>query len=137
MIVTLGNCYDSRQLPGYLARIDGRDAGAVLYRIEGDECEIAILYALLENRGVGTALLDRVGAAARERGCRRLWLVTTNDNTHAIRYYQRYGFSLKAVHIGALAETRRLKPGLPERGIDDIPLEHEFEFELRLPDGGK
>lgn len=51
-------------------------------------------------------------------------------NTHAIRYYQKYGFSLKEVHIGALEVTRKLKKGLPERG--DMPIEHEFEFEMFL-----
>ena len=35
-------------------------------------------------------------------GCNRMWLVTTNDNTPAIRFYQRYGFTLKAVHINAV-----------------------------------
>lgn len=32
-------------------------------------------------------------------------------NTHAIRYYQKYGFSLKAVHIGALEVYQKTKKG--------------------------
>lgn len=131
-IVSLGNLYDSSKLPGFAA-IRGREAvGAVLYRLSGDECEIAVIYSLLEGQGVATALMNRAVETARDLGCRRVWLVTTNDNTHAIRFYQMYGFSLKTVHIGALDVTRSLKPGLPERGIDDIPIAHEFEFELLI-----
>ena len=60
-------------------------------------------------------------------------LITTNDNTSALRFYQKYGFSLKAVHIGAADEARRLlKPALPRTGEDRIPIHHEFEFEILL-----
>jgi hypothetical protein len=56
-----------------------------------------------------------------------------NDNTHAIRFYQRRGFELKAVHINAFDITRKLKK-MPLHGdilgIDDIPIKHEFEFEI-------
>ena len=132
MIVTLGKPYDAGLLPGYAAVEGGQLVGAVLYRICGGECEITVLYALVENHGVGSALLRQVLKCAVERGCRRVWLVTTNDNTHAIRFYQRFGFALKAVHIDSMKITRTLKPGLPERGIDGIPLAHEFEFEILL-----
>ena len=132
MIVTHGNLYDSSVLPGYAALENEKVMGAALYRIIGDECEIAALYSLAQNRGVGTALINKVIEAARKQGCRRLWLVTTNDNTHAIRFYQRFGFHLKVVHIGSLEVTRQLKEGVPAKGIDGIPLEHEFEFELIL-----
>ena len=137
MIVTLGNLYDSSLLPGFVARDGGKIVGAVLYRLDGDECEIAAIYSLLQNRGIGAALANKVLDAAKERGCRRIWLVTTNDNTRAIRFFQKFGFKLKAVHIGSFEVVRRLKGGLPARGIDSIPIEHEFEFEIILnPDGG-
>lgn len=132
MIVTLGNLYDSSVLPGYAALENEKIIGAVLYRIVGDECEIAALYSLSQNRGVGTALINKVIEVVRKHGCRRIWLVTTNDNTHAIRFYQKFGFNLKAVYIGSFEVIRRLKKGLPTKGIDGIPLEHEFEFEIML-----
>jgi uncharacterized protein len=131
-IVTLGHLYDSSKLPGFFAVRDSKVLGAVLYRLCGDECEVAVLYSLHEGQGIGTALMNRAVKEAKERGCRRVWLVTTNDNTRAIRFYQKYGFAIKAVHIGAFDITRTLKTGLPERGIDGIPIKHEFEFELLL-----
>ena len=132
MIATLGNLYDSSILPGYAALEEGRTIGAILYRISDGECEIAALYSLLQNRGVGTALIRRVTETAREHRCRRIWLITTNDNTHAIRFYQKFGFALRAVHIGSFEVTRRLKGELPATGNDSIPIEHEFEFEILL-----
>lgn len=132
MMVTLGNLYDTSALPGFVAVEDDVLMGAILYRIDGKACEVAALYSLSENRGIGTSLLNKVVEAAREMRCHRVWLVTTNDNTHAIRFYQRFGFTLKAVHIGGIEAVRRLKHELPEKGIDGIPIEHEFEFELLL-----
>ena len=52
-------------------------------------------------------------AVAKENGCKRLWLITTNDNMEALTFYQKRGFSLVAVHVGSLAESRKLKPQIP------------------------
>lgn len=129
-IVTRGNLYDTSALPGFVAEGDGALLGAVLYRMEDGECEVSALFSLVQGIGAGTRLLDAVVEAAKAQHARRLWLVTTNDDTQAIRFYQKYGFSLKAVHIGALEVTRRLKKELPAHGNDGIPIQHEFEFEL-------
>lgn len=107
-------------------------AGYALYRIAGAQCELLVLQSIIEHRGVGTALVNAVIDAARAAGCTRVWLITTNDNLHAIRFYQRFGFELEAVHIGAIAQSRRLKPALPLTGCDGIPIKHEFEFSYAL-----
>lgn len=136
MIVTLGNAYSLDGLPGFACQEDGRLLGAVLLRMEGDACEVALLFALVQGKGIGPALLDRAREAAQAAGCRRMWLVTTNDNTAAIRFYQRYGFALRAVHINSMDAVRAVKPWIPQAGIDGIPLAHEFEFEWMLPPEG-
>jgi hypothetical protein len=78
---------------------------------------------------------------AAERGCRRLWLVTTNDNLHALGFYQRRGLRLCALHAGSLDRDRALKPELPEVNPDNrIPMRDLLELELDLSgptrDGG-
>lgn len=128
MIVALDELYDSSELPGFVAVDGGALLGMALYRISEQGCEVSALLTLVQGMGVGAALLDAVKRAA--SGKQRLWLVTTNDNTHAIRFYQKYGFSLKAVHIGGFETVRRLKGELPARGNDGIPIEHIFEFEM-------
>jgi ribosomal protein S18 acetylase RimI-like enzyme len=59
------------------------------------------LDALIQGRGIGRALM----CAVRERYS-KLWLVTTNDNLHAQRFYSRLGLRLVAVHAGAIAKRQ-------------------------------
>ena len=132
MVVTLGKLYDTSNLSGFVADGDGALLGAILYRIDKDECEISVLFSLVQNIGAGTKLLDAVIDTAKQSGVQRIWLITTNDDTQAIRFYQKYGFKLKTVHIGAIEVTRKLKNELPSLGNDNIPIEHEFEFEIFL-----
>jgi len=132
MCVTMGTLYDTSDLPGFQAVEEGALLGALLYREAGGEMEVSQLFSLVEGQGVGRKLLDAAAQEARRRNLRRLWLVTSNDNTRAIRFYQRYGFRLKAVHIGAITQARKLKPSIPLTGDDGIPIEHEFEFEILL-----
>jgi ribosomal protein S18 acetylase RimI-like enzyme len=82
--------------------------------------------------GIGTALLEAVKGAARAAGCARLILTTTNDNLHALRFYQRRGFVLAGVRLNAIAESRRLKPEIPLTGYDDIPIRDEIELAIGL-----
>ena len=128
-----GELLDLTALPGLVALLDGERAGLATYAVRSDECELVTITSLVEGRGVARALLDGVRAVSREAGCRRLWLVTTNDNTRALKVFQRWGFRLAALRRDAVAESRRtLKPSIPERGNDDIPLADELELEVFL-----
>ena len=128
-LVSRGRVHQGDRLPAFVAEIDAERVGLVTYRIEGDECEVVSLDSLREGIGVGTALLAAVRSVAREAGCRRVWLITTNDNTAAIRFYQKQGWRLAALHRDALDESRRLKPEIPLVGIDGIPLRDEIELD--------
>ena len=132
-IVSKGKIHDTRTHKGYVAVHDNEVVGYILYHIADNECEITVLESLIERQGIGSALTNTAISVAKDAACRRVWLITTNDNTNAIRYYQRFGFALKAVHINAMDEARRLKPQIPLTGNDDLPIAHEFEFEIVLP----
>ncbi|SPL97519.1 acetyltransferase, GNAT family [[Actinomadura] parvosata subsp. kistnae] len=131
MVLGSGRQVDAAKLPGFVAEVEGELAGLVTYLEDGGAVEIASLDAVLPGKGVGRALLDAVRAVAAERGARRLWLITTNDNTHALRFYQRYGFDLVALHRNAMDRVRAIKPGIPAES-DGIPIRHELELELLL-----
>ena len=62
--------------------------------------------------------------------CRRIMVITTNDNLRALRFYQKRRFDIVALHRNALDLARKLKPEIPKKGIDGIPLRHEFELEF-------
>lgn len=138
-IVSRGQSYYGHLLPGFAAFADEPEngktppvIGMALYRVEGTQCEVMTLDSLIQNIGIGSALLQAVKEAATELGCKRLWLITTNDNVRALRFYQKRGFHIAAVHVNALNESRRLKPQIPIIGIDGIPLRDEIELELAL-----
>jgi ribosomal protein S18 acetylase RimI-like enzyme len=113
------------------AYADEEIVGVATYAIRDDECEVVAIEAYQERRGIATVLMDAIRTRAQAAGCRRLWLVTTNDNVPAIAFYQRWGMDLCALRRNAITEARAaLKPGIPELGYDDIPMRHELEFEI-------
>jgi ribosomal protein S18 acetylase RimI-like enzyme len=131
-VVTRGRIHYTDELPGFVAVQEDEPVGLVAYRIEGDECEIVTMNSMVQGVGIGSALLGAVKDIAATAKCKRLWLITTNDNVAALRFYQKRGFSLVAVHRNALEQSRRLKPEIPLVGINGIPLRDEIELELVL-----
>ena len=131
-VVSRGRRHHADKLPGFIAEQDNRPAGLVTYNIDGKNCEIVTMNSLVENIGIGSALVDSVRRAARRVECARLWLITTNDNTAAMRFYQKRGFILAAIYRNSVEQLRRLKPGIPNTGNDGIPIRDEIEFEFSL-----
>jgi ribosomal protein S18 acetylase RimI-like enzyme len=129
-VVSRGRQHDASRLPAFLALWEGAPAGAATYRVAEGECEIITLNSLRERCGVGTALVEAVIQAAQKADCRRVWLVTTNDNMEALRFYQKRGFRMAAVYVNAIEGARRLKPEIPLLGREGIPIRDELEFEL-------
>lgn len=132
IMVTRGVIHDVASLPAFVAATVEEPVGLVTYRIYGDQCEMTSLDSLKKGIGVGTALIEAVKVEARKAGCKRLWLITTNDNLHAIEFYRKRGFSLIAVHSNAIEISRKLKPSIPLLGLDDIPIRDEVEFAIEL-----
>ena len=126
---------DPQDHPVLLAEDDqnGQLLGVLTYVVDRDQCEVLTLHAGQQWRGVGSALLQLVDQVATEQGCRRLWLITTNDNVDALRFYQRRGFRLAALHRGAVDDCRaQLKPEIPTVGDYGIPLRDELELDKQL-----
>lgn len=131
-IVSRGEVHDASRSAALICATDDRIVGLATYQITDDECELLTLDAFDRRRGIGSRLLEAVIELARAQGCRRLWLVTSNDNLDAVRFYQRRGLRLAAVHPGAIDEARKIKPTIPLVGNYGIPIRDELEFELRL-----
>ncbi|MFL5758235.1 MAG: GNAT family N-acetyltransferase [Thermomicrobiales bacterium] len=106
--------------------------GAATFFASGRGWELTSINALEPGLGIGSALLRAVEDAARSAGAPRLWMITTNDNLDALRFYQRRGYRLVAVHAGAVDDARELKPSIPEIGNHGIPIHDEIELEKRF-----
>lgn len=131
-VVSRGRLHQPDLLPGFIAWQGENRIGLVTYEIVGDECEIVTLDSIVEGVGIGTELLKSVLQVAVQEKCKRAWLVTTNDNINALRFYQTRGFIMAALHRNAIEESRKLKPEIPERGFDNIAIRDEIEFEMML-----
>ena len=132
-IVTRGRKVYPTEIDAYYVEDSKGDRiGLITYEIIGDQCEVVTLDAFSKFSGVGTALLNKVKDEVTKLGCKRLWLVTLNDNLDAIRFYQKRGMTISAIHLNALEESRRIKPAIAKIGQYGIPLRDEIEFEMML-----
>ncbi|MFJ1538550.1 GNAT family N-acetyltransferase [Micromonospora chalcea] len=133
IVVVHDTRYDLRDLPALVAVDEtGAFAGALAYRVDADGLEVVSLAASVSGNGAGTALLAAAEEAARAAGADRIWLVTTNDNLGALRFYQRRGLRIVAVDAGAVDRARAVKPTIPLVGADGIPLHDELRLARRL-----
>ncbi|TCM51803.1 ribosomal protein S18 acetylase RimI-like enzyme [Kribbella sp. VKM Ac-2568] len=130
--VAHGIAYDAATLPALVAEQDGRIVGLLTYTIVDDELEVVTIDAPVRHLGVGGALIGAAADVARQAGAQRLWLITTNDNLDALRFYQRRGLRIVGVSPGAVDASRVVKPSIPLTGAYDIPLHDELTLELRL-----
>ncbi len=130
--VAHGEVFFPASLPGFLVEQQDRVLGLLTYATSGPVMEIVTIDALRRGRGVGSSLVDAAVVRARELGCTRIRLTTTNDNLDAMRFYQRRGFKLAALRPDAVRESRRLKPEIPVVGDYGIPITDELDLERRV-----
>ena len=131
-VVSRGTLHQVPQLPGLIATYNDIPSALLTYHLAHQEFEVVTLHAAVQRHGLGARLLAAARARARALDCSRLWLITTNDNEPAIRFYERQGLTLVAIHHNALQESRKLKPEIPHVGLGGKPLRDEIEFEFRL-----
>lgn len=130
--VSRGKIYYPHNLPGFIAFKNKKYLGLITYNIKKDSCEIITLNTIVKKKGIGSALVEKVKKVAKKSGCKRLWLITTNDNTDALRFWQKIGFFIKATYPNAMSFSRKLKPEIPEIGNYGIPIRDEIELELKI-----
>jgi GNAT superfamily N-acetyltransferase len=131
-VVAHGEVYRPEDVEGLVALDEGQWVGLVTYAMREAGCEIVTIDSLHSGQGIGSHLIEEVAAQARRAGCQRIFLTTTNDNLHALGFYQKRGFVLSALRAGALAQSRKLKPSIPLLGMNGIPLRDEIELEMML-----
>ncbi len=130
IMIARGKIYRPEQLEGFVIEDDEEWIGLLTYVIADNEFEVTSLDSLREGQGIGTLLLKEAVEQARSDDCRRIFLITTNDNLRALGFYQKRGFKLAALYPGAINESRKIKPGISLIGLNDIPLRDEIELEM-------
>jgi uncharacterized protein YhfF len=104
VMVSRGVAHDVAALPGLVCERDGERLGVLTFRPRpGGETECVSVDAFSRGSGVVASLTAGVVELGRRERWHRLWLVTTNDDTPALRAYQRSGWELVALHHGVVA----------------------------------
>ena len=112
-IIIRGKVIDGTKLDGFVALKDNKIIGLLTYMIENSECEICSLNSFIENKGIATALINKVKEIAKQKNCTRLKVVTLNYNIRAIEFYQRKGFVFSNIYINSIENSRKIKPQIP------------------------
>ena len=115
-----GEIIDGTKLDGFLLQEENTIIGLVTYTFFGDICEIVSLDSKRENIGIGSALLKEIEKIAIDNNCKKMRLITTNDNMRALQFYQKRGYCLTKLYPNAMEEVRKVKPNIPELGDNDI-----------------
>lgn len=131
-VVARGVLHDTTSLPGLVAEDEATPIGLLQYHIENNQCEVVILISERKREGVGTALLQTLRPIAEAEQCRRIWLITTNNNRAAQAFYRAVGLQPCAVYPDAVAKSRKLKPEIPEYDAEGIAIRDEIEYEWLL-----
>lgn len=128
MVISSG-IFRCDELDGYAVVNESDEIiGCITYLIDGKDCEIISLDSMIENKGIGTALLQQVEETAKHAHCQRIKLITTNDNVHAMAFYQKRGYQFAEVFPNAVEKARRLKPEIPEVAENGILIRDEILF---------
>jgi ribosomal protein S18 acetylase RimI-like enzyme len=131
-MVVRGEILDMTLVDGFAIFDDTGIIGLITFRMLDYACEIMSFDSLRENQGIGTALLNKVMETAKNAKCKKIKLITTNDNINALRFYQKRGFDMVHLYHNSIDTARKLKPSIPILGEFNIPLKHEIEFEMQL-----
>ena len=98
MVISSG-IYTCENLDGFIFEENDHIAGLLTYVMKGNEIEIISLDSILEGKGIGTALIEKVENIAKQKQINSIRLVTTNDNLHALRFYQKEAIGLPLLFL--------------------------------------
>lgn len=132
LVMSSGKAYYPHKEQGFFERREGEIVGLLTYHVENGSMEILTLNSTVEGQGIGSLLMLSAIDRARELGCKRIWLTTTNDRLRVVDFHQRIGFRLTCVRLGVVDEARKIKPQIPLAGERGIPIRDELVMELEI-----
>ncbi|GAK08235.1 LOW QUALITY PROTEIN: acetyltransferase, GNAT family [Geomicrobium sp. JCM 19038] len=132
MVLSTG-IFDCTTLDGFaVVNASNQILAYCTYVLDKKECELISIDSLEEGKGIGSSLLRRVEQVAKESRCKKIKLITTNDNLHALGFYQKRGYYLTEVYPGAVRIARERKPEIPLIRENGIPVHDEILLTKRL-----
>ena len=132
LMISRGRIHVVADLDGFVITEGEAIIGLITFSITSGECEIVSLDSVRQGQGIGSMLINLVTEVATKSMCKRLWLYTTNDNTNALKFYQKRGFDICGFYHNSVDLARQVKPEIPKLGCHGLEIKHEFELERLL-----
>ena len=129
-LIIRGKEYFPSRLGGIIALRGEQVVGFLIYDIQNNVCEIVVFEVFEKFKGIGTSILAKLKEIAKSKNCNTLYVMTTNDNLDALRFYQRRGFRICGINLNSMEISRKMKPSIPEIGDYGIPIRDEIDLEL-------
>lgn len=112
-----------------------RDGGLLAFaswKLRDRTVVLCALHALQEGNGFATRMLEEIKQLARRQGARSIRAMVTNDNMPALVFYQKNGFRLSTLYVGAVDAYRPVMPGMLTHGYLGLPIHDALELEYPL-----
>ena len=130
-IVAFGHVMTLDDAPALVAAMKGDLAGALAYRLRGDGLQIVALATdpTWQRSGVGGYLVAEAELLARRLALQKVVFCAANDNLPALYFYQRRGYRITEVVVGALVPHN---PPPENKGFAGIEVRDEIRMEKTL-----
>ena len=103
---------------GYLLSIDGKPHCMAFWDVSREEtmqdyAEFLCIHSMPDNwgRGCGTAMMERIIADAKAAGYRKMMIWMFEENTRALRLYEKFGFSPNGIKKDPLGSVEMMLEG--------------------------
>lgn len=130
-IDAFGTAFDVMAGDNIVATADGDLAGLLSLAVHEGELALVLLsvYPRYQGKGIGTALLRAAFERATERGLPFAKAAVSNDDLPSLYFYQRLGFVISDIEIGAVADSI----GFVSTGFAGIPIRDEIRLRRPVP----
>ena len=88
--------HQTSELRGSIAQHGGLPRAFLTFSDIGNELEVVTSHAATPGLALGSRLLEAVRKRPCDLRCRRMWIITTNHNEVAIRFYHLRGMRIAA-----------------------------------------
>lgn len=135
IVLREGEQFELSNAEGFVIYDKEEIIGLITYEIRDRVCEILSLNSKIEDKGIGTQLIEAVKNVAKNNNCSKLLVETTNALIRAIAFYQKKGFRLVKLYLDAMKYVREAHPYLTEADFMEesgIVSRDLLEFEMEL-----
>lgn len=128
-----GKTFDILAGANLIAEADGELLGLLSLTVEGGALAVVLLsvYPDHQGQGVGGALLKAADDLAADRRLPYLRAAVSNDDIPLLYFYQRHGFTIDGIAVGAVADQL----GAVVAGFSGIPVRDEIRLRRAVRSG--